>query len=636
MKKYNWQKVFDNLQITFLFFIFMLAALCVFRAAFLFLFRSSLEAGVPAQDILLTFWYGARISLKTAGAFTLVPFVFGSVLSLFISKINAKKVHFLWGGAVILVLCVLFQFRLGYYKEFAVAFDTFLFNTFNDDVRAIVDTALVQYKAVWRLLFALVNAAVFCFIFKKFLDIKLLKFNAPKSLGGQIALACGLVIFVGAAAVFIRFGGSFTYNNGIYWKNAARLQNHLLNETVYDDIQALYRAKKTHEYLSQGTYNYADAAPDMDFAKTVVRGVKEKPAHIFLIVGETFMLWPLLEEYAAYHLADDVKELAAQNNAYFSKRFLPASNGTMASVAAIILGMADINLYPSFRESAKTPYETSLPYQMVQLGYETNFFYGGYKSWENIEPFAYAQGFKNLFFYGGLNYPKNAWGIEDKYFFEEVKKSFSGAKPSFNFILTSSNHAPLTVNISKERKAYYASLLSENLKKDKDLIDKMAHFDYAQRCIASFIKEMAAAYPDALFVLTGDHARRWHINPAANDYEKAAVPLLLLGKNAAKNSFPARAAASHIDITPALMEISAPRGHKYYALGSALLEQNIALGLEDWLKADYSGSLLKDNCINITGSDTCLTEEEIAKIKARAEEIRAASYKRVMEDKKND
>ena len=51
--------------------------------------------------------------------------------------------------------------------------------------------------------------------------------------------------------VFFRFGGAFGYTNSINWESAARLNSNLLNETILDDAQALYRVKSIAKRTSE-------------------------------------------------------------------------------------------------------------------------------------------------------------------------------------------------------------------------------------------------------------------------------------------------------------------------------------------------------------------------------------------------
>ncbi|WP_424244659.1 phosphoglycerol transferase MdoB-like AlkP superfamily enzyme [Elusimicrobium posterum] len=644
----RWQAFYSNLQQDLKFFVFIWLLLFVFRVLFLFIFRENLAAGTPAKDIFLTLYYGGRISLKSAAAFTLVPFALSTLLQLVFPDFLKNKVRLYWGYGAILLLCALFQFRIPYFIEFGNAFDIFLFNTFNDDVKAIVDTAIIQYQAIPRTFAALISAFIIGFIYKKYISLKTFKFTRPANKLTAISVAVLTLAFIVCFAFLTRFGGAFSYKNGIYWKNAARMDQHILNETIYDDIQAMYRARKTHKYLSKSQFENITAAQtraaikDLTgkeytqgslkpfFAKNAKGAKIPMPKHIFYIIGETYMLWPMLDEYAHLDIAPGMKKIAAKDNALFVKNFLPASNGTMASLTSIILGMPDMNLYPSFRPTAKEVYETSLPAQFKKLGYTTNFFYGGFHSWENVSSFTELQGFDNTLFYGSMNYPKNAWGIEDKYFFDEVEGNFTAQKPTFNLILTSSNHPPLTVKLTEQEVYNTAKDLTPEMKNDETVFTRLSHFEYADTEISDFINDMYEKYPDSIFIFTGDHAQRWHVNPNASVFEKTAVPFIIYGKGINKNMLSAQAAGSHIDIFPTIMELMAPKGFEYFSLGKSVNPDNTALHITNWLYKNTVGNTYDNEVSYIDQKGPKLSEQEVKAAAQRVKNIQAIAYWRVV------
>ena len=225
--------------------IFLLLVLSVFRAGFLFLFRDTLTAATSWQDIALTLWYGSRISLKTAGACVLPTFVLGTLIQAACPKWNATLWRFCWAFFVLLVLSLLFQARIPYYQEFHSAFSPFMFNTFHDDVGAIISTSIEQYHAVWRVLAGGICGVILCGLCYQWLTRLtpkfVRKFEAVALRGWVVLMICLLLI---PFAVFVRKGGSFTFNGSIYWKNAARMDQHILNEAILDDVQAIYRASR--------------------------------------------------------------------------------------------------------------------------------------------------------------------------------------------------------------------------------------------------------------------------------------------------------------------------------------------------------------------------------------------------------
>ena len=71
----------------------------------------------------------------------------------------------------------------------------------------------------------------------------------------------------------------------------------------------------------------------------------------------------------------------------------------------------------------------------------------------------------------------------------------------------------------------------------------------------------------------GYHAGRRRISKRPGLFEKFAAPLVFYGKDVLDGiSLPQGVAGSHLDIGPTLIELTAPEGFRYHALGKDLLD----------------------------------------------------------------
>ncbi|MDD6153762.1 MAG: LTA synthase family protein [Elusimicrobia bacterium] len=549
------------------------------------------------------------MSLKTAGAVFLPGFVFGTLVQTAWPAWNGKKFRFVWACIALTGFSLLFQTRIPYYQEFHNAFSPFIFNTFRDDVNAIVQTSIQQYGAVWRILLGLICAAAWAWGCKQWFRLdRLISKPFLKVRRKWVAVVCICLLLV-PTAVFVRKGGSFTYKGSIYWKNAARMKEHLLNEAILDDVQALYKASRIYKkfsksfsgltasevresaarLLGQNAYTANSLLPLLH--KTARGNLIPKPRHIFVIVAETYMMWPLTEEYKNLPIASGMRTLAARKDALLVAYFLPASNGTMFGLTSVLLGLPEANLLTANRPSAQKPYETALSVQLADQGYKTRFFYGGFPSWENVGLFMENQGMQETFYAADFNAKGGVWGVPDREFLQGVADKI-GEEPSLNLILTSSNHPPYTVDMARERditsETELRKLLPSSVADEQLMLERLRHFEYADKYLTDFVQQMYRKYPDSLFIITGDHAERWTLKSSPSYYERYAVPLLIVGKGIRKNMLPSRTTGAHLDIVPTVMELILPKGASYYALGkSVLLGQDIGVHAYAFITPDF-------------------------------------------------
>lgn len=632
-------------------FVFILIVLSLFRVLFIWLFRYTLDDGTTFFTLLKTMWFGFRLSLKTAAACLIPTFILGTLGRQVYLKWPSFKIRLVVGSIELMVFSLLFQCRIPYYKEFHNAFDPFIFNTFHDDIIAIAATANSQYNAVWRVLGGLLIGVLLIYIFKKFLPVRVLPFDFPKRFRFKWQLLVAIIIIIPCFAYFMRYGGGLSYNSSIYWKNSARMGQHLLNEAILDDVQALYKASRIHKSLSKIQHAnlswqdieaaakgltgkiYTQENFDASMLKTAKGATIKKPRHIFLIIGETYMLWPMMPDYEYLHISDGMKALADAKNGIIIDNFIPAGNGTMFGLTSIVLGLPELNVFTANQLSARNTYITALPDQLKKLGYETRFFYGGFASWENVGIFMPAQGFDKSYYRDNFDAsPGNAWGVEDKYFLEGIKNLFKDDKPSFNLILTSSNHPPLTVDLDKEPQvksaADFKAILPPNLAADKDLIPKLRTFEYSDKYISEFIKEMSVKYPDSIFIFTGDHAQRWYAKATPTEFETIAVPFIMYGLDINKKMLPQNASGGHMDIAATVIELIAPKGFEYYSLGDNMFKGNV-LGLHNsyWVKGGFMGMTgSNDVYFRLPGTTGDMPTEELADTNNKAKDIQKMAW----------
>ena len=212
------KRFWEELQKDFRLFVFFLVLLEIYRAAFIWLMADYISADSNSAQIQTALFTGLRLSLKTAGFITAISFVFITFLGL-----NARFRVFL-GIICSFIFSVLFMARFPYYQEFNATFGIEIVRGWHDDFFSILSMIVQEYGLLWRLPLALILTAICVAILSRLLLMKTFPLPEFKSFVPKFIFTAALIIFIGAFAVFVRFGGSFTYANGISWESAAVTQ----------------------------------------------------------------------------------------------------------------------------------------------------------------------------------------------------------------------------------------------------------------------------------------------------------------------------------------------------------------------------------------------------------------------------
>ena len=607
------KRVFDGLQRDFRLFIFLLMLLEVYRGLFMWSMSNYMSPDTQASEAALAMWTGLRLSLKTVGAVTLLSFVFVTLIGL------TSRLRLFIGIFASLIFSILFQARFPYYKEFQSTFGFEVVQGLNDDVSAIFWTMVEEYGLIWRLLLALLLTLMCIMILSRILLFKTLPMPefTEKVKTKTITFVAGLVSFICAFAVFVRFGGSFNYSGGVNWENAGVTSDHFLNECILDDVQALYRAQAMEKRMQAGDISGVDAENILTYAKNIAAhdklesdiltpyleriaaGAKiEKPQHIFIILGETWMQWPMIGKYEKLHVADGVKSLIAEENCFYSLNFMPDGDFTSVAITGLVTGLSDVNIRVNYQpRTYEEIYPTSMAAPFKELGYKVDFWYGGVPSWDNINKLALAQGFDNFYGYPDYHAPKqNAWGTKDKYLFDALEEHLANEPPTVHLIMTTTNHPPYNLDLKAE--GYdMEKVISElnqlpNIDDPKTLATELGHYWYMDKVATQFIRNVSEHYSDSLFVITGDHAVRCDPGTRPTLFEHQSVPFVLYGTGIKRDILPLDVVGGHTSIVPTLIELIAPKGFSYHSIAPPLTKSNgVAFNRDVFLTSNIAGKV---------------------------------------------
>ena len=595
-----------NIQRDLCLFLFILMLVCLYRGIFMAILHAYIASSTPLTEVWLANWMGMRLSLKTAGGTALVAFVFATIPALLIPRLGvfANRLRIVWGTVMSFVFNVLFMARFPFYNQFHTTYNAQqVMGGANEKLSAVLTMMIQDYGLIWRLSIAMLLTAL-CFMILRWL-LRWPGFSLPAVFAGRPWFFAPFFLLVFAAFfIFVRFGGSFTFGKGINWESSGVTNDDFLNECVLDDAQAMYRVKNQKQRMDAGILaTFVDKDNIRDYAKFVAGHSEEngddltpylartaqgpcikKPQHIFIILEETGMAWPLLDKYADLHVADGIKSLMASPHGYSTHSFMPNGEYTSVAFDGIISGLSEMRVAVNYQpRSIREPYPTALATQFKKLGYQVDFWYGGNPAWASMKPFSLAQGFDHFYGYTDMGAPKiNTFGTADEYIFSLLAKHLASEPPTVHVVKTASNHPPY--NIDLEAKGFDLEHAKELTRQMPDVEDpdqlalEIGHYWYTDKVVTEFIKETEAAYPDSLFIVTGDHAVRTDPSRHPSMFEHQAVPLLIYGDGLTKDMLPANAAGGLTNILPTIMELIAPKGFTYYSIVPSLTEQPDGMG----------------------------------------------------------
>ena len=594
---------YDAVQRDIKLFAFILLTLCVYRAYFMFYMAGYLSPSAGADDVLLALLTGLRLSLKTAGAVTLPAFVLCSLPLLALPRLAPvlRRLRFCWSGLAALVFAVLFQARFPFYRQFQTSFNMQVAAGLNDDAAVLAEMMLREYGLLWRLCIALLLTAVSLYVLRSLLLVRRTYALPALHSGVQRAVfSLGLLFLFAAAFVFVRFGGSFTYAGGVNWENAGVTSDAFLNECILDDGQALYRVRSMHKRLKSGDIvgvdkehvralaveaaGHAELSADTltPYLTRTAQGARvPKPRHIFIVLGETYAQWPMLETYAALHAADGIKGLIREPNAYYSRRFMPNGDFTSIAITGLVTGLSEVNQHVNYvARSLREAYPTAMAPQFKRLGYAVDFWYGGVSSWEGMDRFSIAQGFDHFYGYPDFHAEKvNAWGTSDEQLFSALFQHLADEPPTVHLIMTVSNHPPYNIDVAAEgfdlARARAETAQLPNVDDPDQLALELGHYWYMDKIVTQFVHETMKKYPDSLFVITGDHAVRMNPSRTPTMYEYQSVPFVLYGQGVTPAVLAPDVVGGHTNIVPTLIELIAPAGFSYVSIAPSLTENNM-------------------------------------------------------------
>lgn len=582
------------------------------------------SASLPFLDIMQTLFSGLRYDGRIAAP---AAFIFAALYIIFLFIKKAQKPVIIIFTSIISYIIITASFvNDTYYSIFNDTFNIILLGVIYDDQSAIFHTAVnSDYNALPKILASIILTAIAVFIYNKI--YKKIE-NINKTISIKQAVPLGILIIylliLTTSSTFNLQGGDLSYivklPENAFLKKAAPGALHDLDRVyrAYKDIKGesfeKYAGGKTIQQVMQiyfgDKYTNQDNISSLMEQEVLNKG-KSNAKHIFLIIMESLSDYHLSEEFKQAGMGNDLMELAYSENGLKVPVFIQNGYGTIETMDMMITGLYG-TYFPISEMTGKIPcFDSSTGKIFKDLGYDTNFYYFGSSAWRKIGTYTVSQGFNKSYGMENIhNKQKSTWGIYDNEGFDFILESIdkNHDKPTFNMILSASNHPPYDIDTKK----YYnidtekiRNFLDTNYPKEKRYQgitpEILTVTEYSIKSVADFVKETYAKYPDSIFFITGDHFDRSYPNPNRKIYTSTSIPLIIYGSGVSEYKLK-YTAGSHKDIVPTIVDMTAPKGYKFHSFGQSLVTDNksektdkerIALGAQSIANGRYcfNGSL---------------------------------------------
>lgn len=513
--------------------------------------------------------------------------------------------------ALILYSCVLYAAFAGkmiFYKHFHDTYNYMVHYGNHAEKRNLIDVFFFQDKGAFVLLGFIPISLASWYMGSLFLSLPSIPYPRYYLTDTWMIVGWNILIVVLSIILFywFRYGGTLSHDDKPEWdtiptvvkediffaratvpdlcaletvyKNPLRSEYTASEEDINDAIKRIVpnEFKDTWQQLDNPLYAF----------KKITKGPKiKKPKHIFFIVGESIPQWSLDETHKLLNICPGLWNFKSQSHTVQIPNFLPAGNVSRPSIVSLMSGIYDAGLEINERESFwKGVFPTSFAHQMKRLGYQTIYWYGGNASYGNFNHFGKAQGFdrvESASIFCGPDAPKTWVGVYDHVFLENIEQQIKSInEPTFHFIYTTSNHGPYKMEDSllDYDPEKVMPDVGEDLRSNKTRNKELATYRYSDKAIFTFVEAMKKAFPDSLFIVTGDHSNLFgslnNTSLIRRDYtlRDTFCTVALLQHPDLNQDMIVSSKGTHMSLMPTIIEAIAPKGFEYYSIAPSLFE----------------------------------------------------------------
>lgn len=310
--------------------------------------------------------------------------------------------------------------------------------------------------------------------------------------------------------------------------------------------------------------------------------LKENPPHVVVLQMESMGTIYFAKHTQQLNLLGALED--ALKHCYLLKNFMPATNGTISTLEALITQtpIASVSQSPFYAQY----FSTATTHPFLQSGYQTSFVTGGKLGWRNINNYLAAQGFQSvegreLILAENPHAQESGWGVFDEAMFDRIfEKIEKSSAPQYIYGMSVTNHTPYEIPPSYNLLPItiddsIAGIIRSTVDISSVAVKNFQSYQYACDALGKFIEKIRSSpfSENTIIVATGDHNCRQLFNFDDNQmYWTYSVPLIayIPPKYLTKEPLNTQQWAWHSDIFPTLYELALSEA-SYIKLGRDLV-----------------------------------------------------------------
>jgi phosphoglycerol transferase MdoB-like AlkP superfamily enzyme len=450
------------------------------------LYASGQKGTLSLRDYVDVMYHALPVDLSCAAYFLIIPLLL-IIVSIWWNNLPLRNIMRVYNIVLAIALALAFVSDAALYPFWGFKLDSSVFFYLKSPQEAMASVS------VWFVLVAVLLISLLVWIITKLLNNTYCKPNKVKRV-----FPVTLLFVLLMAPLFLSMRGGLkesTMNIGKVYYSTNQFLNHSAVNPVFSVLSSI---SKSDDYSQQ--YNYFDeherellfnglySTTDSDTPKLLNT---ERP-NLLIILMEGFGGDFLSSISGLQDVAPNLDSLAAQG-VFFSNCYAGSFRTDRGIVCALNghPGLPSESIMKMPNKSRNLP---SLAKKFVEMGYSTDFFYGGDINFTNMQSYLWSNGYQSITAdtdFSAAERQTNAWGVNDDITFSALLEKLKHREDSLwhTTFLTLSSHEPFKVPSNRF---------------EDDICNSFA---YTDSCIGAFVDSLkqTALWENTLLVLMPDH-----------------------------------------------------------------------------------------------------------------------------------